>query len=82
MGRPMNHPRINIGDQVLVAYPIGEWGHNPARELDGQTFTVKSVHIVKGNKNKVIKSTYYELYGAKSRMGVHYAFLEDELIKL
>ena len=74
--------KINIGDLVMVAYPTGEQTNNPARKLDGQEFTVKRVHRVADNKNSRATRVYYELYGAKSDMGIPYAFLEDELVKL
>lgn len=73
---------IRIGDNVIVSYPIGEQTNNPARKLDGQEFTVKSKHQIVGHKNTRVSKHYFELYGAVSEFGVHYGFLEDELIKL
>lgn len=73
--------KISIGDLVLVAFPPGDaQTNNPARKFDGQEFTVKSVHRVAESKNGNVTRVYYELFGAKSDMGVYYAFLEDELI--
>lgn len=74
--------RIKIGDTVLVAFPTSDQADNPARKFDGQEFTVKSVHRVAESKNSKVTRAYYELYGAKSDMGIHYGFLEDELILL
>ena len=71
-----------IGDTVLVAFPTGDQTNNPARKFDGQEFVVKSIHRVAESKNSTVTRVYYELFGAKSDMGVHYAFLEDELILL
>lgn len=76
------HTKINEGDLVMVAYPMGEQTNNPAHALDGQEFVVKAKHKVTGLKNSRVSRNYYELYGAVSKMGMPYAFLEDELIKL
>ena len=73
---------IRIGDTVMVSYPMNEQTNNPARKLDGQEFTVRSIHRVAESKNSKVTRQYYELDGAVSDMGVHYGFLEDELIKL
>ena len=73
---------IRIGDTVMVSYPMNEQTNNPARKLDGQEFTVKSKHQITGHKNTRVSKHYFELYGAVSDMGVHYGFLDDELIKL
>ena len=73
---------IKIGDTVMVCYPMNEQTNNPARKLDGQEFTVKSKHQIVGHKNTRVSKHYFELYGAVCDMGVHYGFLEDELIKL
>ena len=75
----MDDNRIKVGDTVLVKYPATEKTNNPARCFDGQEFVVKRKRIITTSpSNKV----YYELYGAVSKYGVPYAFLEDELIKL
>lgn len=72
--------KVNIDDLVMVAYPIGEKTNNPAHKLDGEQFVVKSKRKARSDKGG---DTYiYELYGASSDMGVPYAFLTDELIKL
>ena len=71
--------RIVPGDLVMVRYPTTEKTSNPAHELDGQQFVVKARKTI--NKGPASRS-YYELYGAESKLGVPYAFLEDELIKL
>ena len=73
---------IRIGDIVRVSYPMNEQTNNPARKLNGQEFTVRSIHRVAESKNSKVTRSYYELYGAVSDRGVHYGFLEDELIKL
>ena len=71
--------RIAPGDLVLVRYPASEKTSNPAHALDGQQFVVKNRKtIYKGTSTR----SYYELYGAESKQGVPYAFLEDKLIKL
>ena len=72
--------KINIGDLVMVAYPTGEQTNNPAHELDGQQFVVKSKRLAGGISKGGDK--YNELHGAVSDMGVPYSFLTDELIKL
>ena len=74
--------RIKAGDLVLVSYTAGEQTNNPARKFNGQDFVVKSVHRVAGSKNSKVTRAYYELHGAVSKMGVPYAFLEDELRKI
>lgn len=74
--------RIKAGDLVLVSYTTGEQTNNPARKFNGQDFVVKSVHRVAESKNSKVTRAYYELCGAVSKMGVPYAFLEDELIRL
>lgn len=74
--------KIKVGDLVLVSYPIGEQTNNPARILNGLQFIVKSKHQVDAQKNTRVSKHYFELCGAVSKMGVPYAFLEDELIKL
>lgn len=74
--------RIKAGDLVLVSYTTGEQTNNPARKFNGQDFVVKSVHRVAESKNAKVTRAYYELCGAVSKMGVPYAFLEDELIRL
>lgn len=72
--------RIDPGDLVMVAFPLSEKTNNPAHELDGKQFVVKSRH--KPNVNKGGDIYLYELHGAKSKAGVPYSFLTDELIKL
>lgn len=74
--------RIKAGDLVLVSYTTGEQTNNPARKFNGQDFVVKRVHRVAESKNSKVTRAYYELCGAVSNMGVPYAFLEDELIRL
>lgn len=74
--------KIQIGDLVMVTYPMGEQTNNPAKKLDGQEFTVRSIHRVAESKNSKVTRQYYELDGAVSKLGVHYGFLEDELIRL
>jgi hypothetical protein len=71
---------IRVGDLVMVAYPISEKTNNPAHELDGQQFVVKTKR--KPNVTKGGDIYLYELHGAKSKRGVPYSFLTDELIKL
>ena len=73
--------RIDPGDLVMVAYPVGEKTNNPAHALDGQQFVVKSRH--KPNVYRKGGDVYlYELHGAESKAGKPYTFLTDELIKL
>ena len=73
---------IRIGDTVMVCYPMADQTNNPARKLDGQEFTVRSIHRVPESKNSKVTRQYYELDGAVSKLGVHYGFLDDELMKL
>ena len=72
--------KINVDDLVMVAFPVGEKTNNPAHELDGQQFVVKSKCKTKTNKGG---DTYqYELHGAESKKGKPFTFLTDELIRL
>ena len=72
--------KISVSDLVMVAFPVGEQTNNPAHELDGQQFVVKSKCKTKTNKGG---DTYqYTLHGAESKKGVPYTFLTDELIRL
>ena len=72
--------KIQEGDPVMVAYPIGEKTNNPAHILDGSEFVVKTKR--KANTLKGGDTYLYELEGAESKEGVPYVFLTDELIKL
>lgn len=72
--------KIRVGDLVMVAYPASEKTNNPAHQLDGQQFVVKSRR--RPNVNKGGDVYLYELHGAKSKAGISYSFLTDELIKL
>lgn len=76
--RPSNN--INVSDLVMVAFPVGEKTNNPAHELDGQQFVVKTKRKPICNKGGDIY--IYELHGAVSKKGVPYSFLTDELIRL
>ena len=71
--------KIAPGDLVLVRYPVSEKTSNPAHKLDGQQFVVR---VRKTINHGTAARSYYELYGAESKRGVPFAFLEDELIKL
>ena len=72
--------KISVSDLVMVAFPVGEKTNNPAHELDGQQFVVKTRRKTKTNKGG---DTYqYTLYGAESKAGKPYTFLTDELIRL
>ena len=72
--------RINPGDLVMVAFPVGDKTNNPAHALDGEQFVVKARR--KPNVNKGGDIYLYELYRAVSKAGIPYSFLTDELIKL
>ena len=74
--------KIGVGDLVMVSYPMGEQTNNPAHKFDGEEFVVKVIRRVRESKNSKVTRNYYELFGAVSKMGMPYAFLEDELIKL
>lgn len=70
--------KILPGALVMVSFPIeNEQTKNPARKFDGQEFVVKSrlqpTHLVKPQ---------FTLYGAESKYGLPYWFLEDELTVL
>lgn len=69
---------IKVGDLVMVAYPVSEKTNNPAHELDGQQFVVKTKRKPKCKKGGDIY--IYELHGAVSKAGKPYSFLTDELI--
>ena len=71
--------RIKVGDTVLVRYPMNEQTNNVANKFDGQEFVVKRKKVI---TTRPANRVYFELYGAVSKYGVPYAFLEDELIKL
>lgn len=72
--------KISVSDLVMVAFPVGEKTNNPAHELDGQQFVVKSKCKTKTNKGG---DTYqYTLHGAESKAGKPFTFLTDELIRL
>ena len=70
--------KINVSDLVMVAFPVGEKTNNPAHELDGQQFVVKTKRKPKCKKGGDIY--IYELHGAVSKAGKPYVFLTDELI--
>ena len=72
--------KISVNDLVMVAFPVGEKTNNPAHELDGQQFIVRSKY--KTNTNKGGDTYQYTLYGAESKAGKPYTFLTDELIRL
>ena len=72
--------KISVNDLVMVAFPVGEKTNNPAHELDGQQFIVRSKY--KTNTNKGGDTDQYTLYGAESKAGKPYTFLTDELIRL
>ena len=72
--------KISVSDLVMVAFPFGEKTNNPAHELDGQQFIVRSKY--KTNTNKGGDTYQYTLYGAESKAGKPYTFLTDELIRL
>lgn len=72
--------RINPGDLVMVAFPVGDKTNNPAHALDGEQFVVKARR--KPNVTRGGDIYLYELHGAVSKAGVPYSFLTDELIKL
>ena len=71
---------IKLDDIVMVSYPAGEKTNNPAHRLNGEQFVVKRKY--KPNISKGGDIYIYELHGAKSKAGVNYSFLTDELIKL
>lgn len=72
---------ITIGDRVMVSYPPAYKFNNPAKRLNGREYVVKSVHHIRDRYQRVDRK-YYELYGAESKFGVSYAFLEEDLVKL
>lgn len=72
--------RIDPGDLVMVSFPLSDKTNNPAHALNGEQFVVKTRH--KPNVNKGGDIYLYELHGAKSKAGIPYSFLTDELIKL
>ena len=76
----MKDNKISVSDLVMVAFPVGEKTNNPAHELDGQQFIVRSKY--KTNTNKGGDTYQYTLYGAESKAGKPYTFLTDELIRL
>lgn len=69
---------IRIGSKVMVSYPDGDRGNNPARKYEGQTFTVDGIkrypHYAGNNR------AMYTLHGAESEYGTPYWFLDDELV--
>lgn len=73
---------IAVGDLVMVSYPLSDKTNNPAKKLDGMEFTVRNKHLIREEKNTRGIRHYFELNGAVSDLGIHYAFCEDQLIKL
>lgn len=67
---------IQIGSLVRVNFKTRKQQHDPAVKFQGQTFVVKK-RISKrgGTETKYV----YELYGAKSKYGIPYWFMEDAL---
>lgn len=67
---------IQIGSLVRVNFKTRKQQHDPAAKLQGQAFVVKK-RISKrgGTETKYV----YELYGAKSKYGIPYWFMEDTL---
>lgn len=71
--------KIMPGALVMVSFPIEkEQTKNPARQFEGQEFTVKTKHMANGPMAK----PQYTLYGCESKYGLPYWFLEDELVVL
>ena len=71
--------KVMPGALVMVSFPIEkEQTKNPARQFEGQEFTVKTKHMANGPMAK----PQYTLYGCESKYGLPYWFLEDELVVL
>ena len=67
---------IQIGSLVRVNFKARKQQHDPAAKLQGQTFVVKKRLSKRGGtETKYV----YELYGAKSKYGISYWFMEDTL---
>lgn len=68
---------IQLGSMVQVDFDNDACLNDPARKLSGQTFVVKAKKTFRSRN-----STYtriYELYGAESKKGMPYSFLEENL---
>ena len=76
----VNEEKERASDDEMVSFPLSDKTNNPAHSLNGEQFVVKARH--KPNVNKGGDIYLYELHGAKSKAGVPYSFLTDELIKL
>lgn len=50
------------------------------RELDGKTFRVKRIRVVKAEEASSNRGTYYELKGCESAQGAPYAILREWLL--
>lgn len=74
--------KIREGDLVMVSYPLSDKTNNPAKKLDGMEFTVRNKRLLREERNTRGIRHYFELNGAVSDRGIHYAFCEDQLIKL
>lgn len=72
---------IPIGAEVQVAVQErNQVSNDPTRKLNGKTFIVKKRKAIR--KDYSTAAAYYELYGAKSKYGIPFAFLEEDLIVL
>ena len=69
--------KIIPGSLVMVSFPK-EQTKNPARQFEGQEFTVRTKHITPGPLAK----PQYTLYGCEGPNHKPYWFLEDELVVL
>ena len=69
--------KIQPGALVMVSFPIEkEQTKNPARQFEGQEFTVKTKHFTPGPLAK----PQFTLYDCEGPNHKPYWFLEDELI--
>ena len=67
---------INIGSLVRVRF-TGKHDTDPAKKFNGQTFVVKSRKTIHQSKTDI--RWLYELYGANSKKGMPYTFIEENL---
>jgi hypothetical protein len=71
---------IEVGSMVKVNFPPARKRiatNDPARKLHGQVFVVKSRKSIYQSDTDV--KWLYELYGANSKKGMPYTFIEENL---
>ena len=69
---------LNVGDKVLVAIPKEDRAsHLAVMKYNGKTMTIS-----RRKPCGKLRVPYYELKGAKSDLGIPYAFVKEWLVEL